>query len=89
LIPVQFNVALVIEQADPSWLEIVHVPPTLGSGSENPTFVAAPAPAPFENTISNPIASPALTGPVGLAVFRICKSGQTTVTLAEPETIGC
>src|SRR4029450_12855310 len=54
----------------------LHVTPA-GSGSETWTSVAAPVPL-LVTVTSNPISSPALTGPAGLAVFAMPISAQST-----------
>src|SRR6478609_1868234 len=57
---------------------IVQVRP-VGKVSLTATPLAWPGPA-FETVTSNPIVSPAFTGPAGLAVFVNVTDGQFTVT---------
>src|SRR5438093_872291 len=58
--------------------------PPGGSGSETWTLVAVPVPAApeLDTVMSKPIAVPAETGPVGLAVFVMWIAGHWTVTVA-------
>ena len=53
-----------------------------GRSSVTRTPVALPSPL-FETSMSNPIASPALTGPAGFAVFVIRRSGQLTTIVSD------
>src|ERR1700746_1357560 len=71
-----------IVQKAPSWLEIIQLRPGLpGSGSLTVTPVALPWPA-LLTVMSNPILSPAETGPSGLAVLVTRTSGASTQTEA-------
>src|SRR5882672_7555983 len=64
---------------------IVQVKPA-GNVSVKLTPAALPAPMLLKVT-SNPISSPADTGPTGLAVFCTLMSGQLTVMLIGPEEL--